>query len=233
MRRGARQPEIGGVRIEEGAVHGAAAGEQTARTGFRAADDEDFGIGNGIAADLQRFSHIDRDRAGHHHAVGMAGRSGEADAVTSQVEIDVARGVEFHFDRCVAPGADLAQLERAAEVAADFGAYGRGVEPHAFVAGPHDESFARRRADAVVVREADIARRRAGAFAAEETAAEVERERRGGQRPGGADCRCPFEVRGVRGFGQFGPSAELFGQFDGVEIGNVLFPVAAQYFYFR
>ena len=52
-------------------------------------------------------------------------------------------------------------------------------------------------------------------------------------RPGGADCRCPFEVRGVRGFGQFGPSAELFGQFDGVEIGNVLFPVAAQYFYFR
>mgnify|MGYP000246661558 CR=1 FL=1 len=114
MRRGARQPEIGGVRIEEGAVHGAAAGEQTARTGFRAADDEDFGIGNGVVADPERFSHIDRDRAGYHHAVGMAGRSGEADAVTSQVEIDVARGVEFHFDRCVAPGADLAQQLHAA-----------------------------------------------------------------------------------------------------------------------
>ena len=35
------------------AVDGAAVGEKAARTGFRTADDEDFGFGDGVVADVR------------------------------------------------------------------------------------------------------------------------------------------------------------------------------------
>lgn len=216
--------------VEEGAVDGAASGEEPARAGLRTAGDEDFRLGYGVVADLQRLGHVLRDGAREHHAVGMARRGGEADAVAAEVEIDVARGVELHLDRGVASGRDLAQLERAAEELPDLGAHLCRVEGHAPVAGTQDEPLARGRADAVVVREADAARCAPGTFAAEETAAQVEREGLRRDRARRAD-RCSllhipaFPVR--RGFVQFGTSAEGRGQLHGVEVRDILLPVAA------
>lgn len=92
-------------------------------------------------------------------SLGMARRGREADAEAAEVEIDVARGPQLHFDRRVAPGRDFAQLQCAGEAAADFGTHLSGVERYAGVARTDDKSFARGRADAVVVGETDVAGR--------------------------------------------------------------------------
>ena len=160
----------------------------------------------------------------------MAGRSGEFDAVAAEVEVDVARGVELHFDRCVAAGRHLPQFERTAEGRHDLLAYGGGIEGHPIHARCEAEPFARGRSDAVVVRETDRAGGDAGALAAEQAAPQIEREGGCGDRLRGADRRgaCQRRTLFVVGrLGQFGAAAELFGQTDRVQIGNILPSVAA------
>ena len=163
----------------------------------------------------------------------MARRGREADAEAAEVEVDVARGAQLHFDRRVAAGRDFAQLERPAEALADFGPHGRGIELHARLPGPHDQPLARGRADAVVVREADVVRCAACALAAEDAASQVQRERRGNDGARRADRHGTLQVGAVGGVGQHGASAEFGGQLHGVEVGDVLFAVAAQNAYFR
>ena len=204
---------------EERAVDGAAVGEKSARAGLRTAGDEDFGFRDGVVADFQRLGHVGRDGAGDYHAVGMARRGREADAEAAEVEIDVARGPQLHFDRRVAPGRDFAQLQCAGEAAADFGTHLSGVERYAGVARTDDKSFARGRADA-------------RAFAAEEAAAQVERKGRGREGSRGADGRGALGVVGVPGLGQAGTAPEFGGQLHGVEVGDRLPSVAVQYAYF-
>ena len=166
----------------------------------------------------------------------MAGRGGEADAEASEVEIDVARGVELHLDRGVASGRHFTQLQCFAEEAADLGADLFFVEGDTPVAGPYDERFPHRRSDAVVVRETDVVRGASGAFAAEEAASQVECKGRGRKGPGGADRRGLLHRRalfGRCGLGQFGPPAESRRQLHGVEILDGLLSVASQNAYFR
>ena len=163
----------------------------------------------------------------------MARRGGEADAEAPEVEVDVSRGVEFHFDRSVASGRDFAQLERAAEAAADFGPDLFGIERHAGVAGVENEPFAGRRTDAVVVREAHVARCHPCARSAEEAAAQIERQRIGREGARRADGLGVFGFGGIFGEGQFGASPELLGQQNGIEILDGLTAVAAQNPYFR
>jgi len=162
----------------------------------------------------------------------VARRGREADAEAAEVEIDVARGPQLHFDRRVAPGRDFAQLQCAGEAAADFGTHLSGVERYAGVARTDDKSFARGRADAVVVGETDVAGRDARAFAAEEAAAQVERKGRGREGSRGADGRGVLGVVGVPGLGQAGTAPEFGGQLHGVEVGDRLPSVAVQYAYF-
>ena len=163
----------------------------------------------------------------------MARRGREADAEAAEVEVHVARGAQFHFDRCVASGRDFAQLERTGKAAADFGAHLSGVEGHAGVARADDKPLARGRADAVVVGETDVAGRDARAFAAEEAAPQVECKGRGREGPRGAHCGGTLRVGVVSGLGQAGAAPEFRSQLHGVEIGDRLPSVAVQHLYFR
>ena len=95
------------------------------------------------------------------------------------------------------------------------------------------ETLARGRTDAVVVREAYVARRHARTLPAEEAASQVELQRVGPESPRRAEGFGAFSLGGILGEGQFGASAELFGQFDSIEVLDGLLPVAAQHPYFR
>ena len=160
----------------------------------------------------------------------MAGRGGELDAAATEVEVDVPRGVQLHFDRCVAAGRYLPQFERMAEGFYDLFAHGGGVERYALHARCEQKPFARGRSDAVVIRKADAAGRDAGALAAEEAAPQIERERGCGDRARGTDRRGALQRRAVAVVGRFaqhGAAAKRFGQTDRVQIGNILPSVTA------
>ena len=216
--------------VEERAVYGAARGEQPARAGLRTAGDEHLRFGDGVVADLERLGHVPRDGSRDDHAVGVARRGGESDAVAAEVEIDVARGSQLHLHRGVAAGRDFAQLERFGEKPADLGPHLCGVERDALLPRADDETLAHGRSDAVVVREAYRALRDAGALAAEEAAPQVEREGMRGERARGTPLRGAsdgFRRLVVAGSRQDGTSPEFGGQLHGVEIRNGLPAVAA------
>ena len=186
----------------------------------------------------ERFGHVRRDGAGDHHAVGMAGRSGEADAVAAEVEIDVARGVELHFDRCVAPGRDLAQLQCAGPKQRRIsGRTARGVERlRDGSPGRDDESFARGRADAVVVRETDRCGARCGRIRRRRGSGPG-RARRGAAVKRSAWGRPPRRARRravSAGLGQFRDGRGTFrGSAPTASRSGIALPsVAAQYAYF-
>ncbi len=89
--------------------------EDPARDGTRADGDHDLRCRNCLVGLQERQFHVLGDRPGDDQAVGVTGRSDELDAESPHVEDDRAKDVQVGFGGVVAPGAHLAELERAAE----------------------------------------------------------------------------------------------------------------------
>ena len=86
-----------------------------AGNGARAHRDHQLRRRHGFISLAQRQGHVLRDRAGDEQAVGMAGRRDELDAEPAQVEDHGVQHVHVGFAPVAAAGADLPQLEGAAE----------------------------------------------------------------------------------------------------------------------
>ena len=69
-----------------------------------------------VKAELQRLGHVVGNGTTQNQAIGVARRGDELDAVTAEVEVDVADGVQFRFAAVAAARGHRAQAQRPAEL---------------------------------------------------------------------------------------------------------------------
>jgi len=83
--------------------------------------DHELGFRHGVVSAPQRLSHMARDRAGHEQHVGVARGGDKLDAQTLQVVVRIMQRINFQLAAVARAGIDVADGERAAELAQDIG----------------------------------------------------------------------------------------------------------------
>ena len=147
------------------------------------------------------------------HSVGVSGRGDELDPESAHVEDDGPQDVQVGLGRVVPSGADLAELEGAAEESEHLRLQGPGeleVSP-----APDDQVLTSPGGEPVILGEADCALRTClDALGAEEATAEVESKAPvvAGDRVGGARLGARPAPVGAPRLVQHGQAAEAVGE---------------------
>lgn len=225
----ARNIEVDVQAVENSAVEGGAAVEDSSADGVGPGKYENLGVGDGVVGVEKGVRHVFGYWSCEDDAVGVSRRGDEADSETTDVEIDVASGVEFHFAAAVASGGDLSQLKGAAEESPDFGSHLVGVDNNgAVVAGADYECAAVVGGDVVVFCERDFLRAGEHALGTECASSEVDAQGVCGD----GSCWAKVDERGLidLGVGDDGAATKDAGDVGRRDVGYILFSLVEQDF---
>lgn len=134
--------------------------------------DHNLRVRHGLVGLLEREPHVPGNGTGDEKTVRMAGRRHELDAEASKIEDDGIKDVNVRFASVASAGADLPELERAAENAVNVA--GQAVGELQSLSSAHNQVGSLGRCKAILSAELDRPlRTRVGTFRAKEASPEI------------------------------------------------------------